>query len=229
MAPHDALEREPASLCRAIPLDCDHRVLRACGGVDAGIGEERGDPPPVKAYEAKQDLLHVSGFLSHACLGQKNLQLGGYICGMRLARATRGEKYDPRSVPRQPYLPRGLAQHPLAAVAVYRVAKLLRRNEGDLTRAAFRVSHHCDTYQPSAVPLAVSEDLSELPPGLDGLHRILDGELLATLGTTTGQDLAAALGGHAGAEAVGLDALELVGLIRTLHDSNPLIGPSGPG
>ena len=43
------------------------------------------------------------------------------------------------------------------------------------------------------------------------------GELLAALGATAGEDLAAVLGGHAGTEAVGLDTLPLVGLIRALH------------
>ena len=50
---------------------------------------------------------------------------------------------------------------------------------------------------------------------------LLHAETLATLGTTTGQNSTAALGGHAGAEAVGLGALALVRLIRTLHVSFP--------
>ncbi len=46
---------------------------------------------------------------------------------------------------------------------------------------------------------------------------ILDGELLAALGATARENRAAALGGHTSAEAVGLGALPLVGLIRALH------------
>lgn len=45
----------------------------------------------------------------------------------------------------------------------------------------------------------------------------LDGKPLAALGATAGEDGAAALGCHAGAEAVGLCALPLVRLISTLH------------
>lgn len=45
----------------------------------------------------------------------------------------------------------------------------------------------------------------------------LDGQALAALCTTTGQDGATILGGHTSTEAVGLCALPLVGLIRTLH------------
>ena len=52
--------------------------------------------------------------------------------------------------------------------------------------------------------------------------RSLDGQPLAALGTTTGQNGAAALGGHAGTEAVGLGALALVRLVRTLHNDNLL-------
>ena len=50
--------------------------------------------------------------------------------------------------------------------------------------------------------------------------RSLDGQPLAALGTTTGQNGTAALGSHAGTEAMGLGALALVGLIRTLHNDN---------
>ena len=52
--------------------------------------------------------------------------------------------------------------------------------------------------------------------------RRLDGQPLAALGTTTGQNGAAALGGHTGTEAVGLCALALVRLVRTLHNFNLL-------
>ena len=45
-----------------------------------------------------------------------------------------------------------------------------------------------------------------------------DGQALAALGTTTGQNLAAVLGGHAGTEAVDAGALEHAGLESTLHD-----------
>ena len=44
-----------------------------------------------------------------------------------------------------------------------------------------------------------------------------DGQPLAALSTTTGENLATTLGGHAGAEAMALCALPLVGLVRALH------------
>ena len=50
---------------------------------------------------------------------------------------------------------------------------------------------------------------------------VADGEALATLGATTGENGTAALGGHTGAEAVGLGALALVRLVGTLHGYNP--------
>ena len=49
----------------------------------------------------------------------------------------------------------------------------------------------------------------------------LHAQTLATLGTTTSENRAAALGGHTGAETVRLSALALVRLIRALHDVNP--------
>ena len=49
----------------------------------------------------------------------------------------------------------------------------------------------------------------------------LHGETLATLSATAGENGTATLGGHTGAEAVGLGALALVRLVRTLHDYYP--------
>jgi len=49
---------------------------------------------------------------------------------------------------------------------------------------------------------------------------VLDSELLATLGTATGEDGAAALGGHTSTETVALGALALIGLVRTLHSGS---------
>lgn len=50
----------------------------------------------------------------------------------------------------------------------------------------------------------------------------LDGKPLAALGATARENGAAALGCHASTEAVGLCALALVGLVRTLHNVNLL-------
>ena len=51
--------------------------------------------------------------------------------------------------------------------------------------------------------------------------RLLDGQTLAALGTTTGEHSAAALGCHTRTETVSLSTLALVRLISTLHDRNP--------
>lgn len=52
------------------------------------------------------------------------------------------------------------------------------------------------------------------PPGLSS-DRIGNGQLRAAAGAAAGKDLAAVLGGHAGAEAMHLRALALLGLIRS--------------
>ena len=60
--------------------------------------------------------------------------------------------------------------------------------------------------------------------GLDGLHESLvvaHRETLAALGTTTCEHSAAGLGGHTGAETVGLGTLALVRLVGTLHGKHP--------
>ena len=70
-------------------------------------------------------------------------------------------------------------------------------------------------------PRTFRKDFVELKLGLYRPHGLLalvaDGELLAALGTTTCENLTAALCRHPGTEAVALSALPLVGLIRTLH------------
>ena len=111
-------------------------------------------------------------------------------------------------------------QHTLASVSEHRISKSLRRNEGDSCRAAFVASQYCHADKPVIGSLAVREDPPKLLLGLDGLHAKLDGQPLAALGATTRDDVTAALGGHAGAEAVGLSALALVRLVRTLHNDN---------
>ena len=69
------------------------------------------------------------------------------------------------------------------------------------------------------------EDPFKFSLGFDGLHvTSLDGEALAALGTTTGENVTTTLGGHAGTEAVGRRALPLVRLIRTLHFYSSRLG-----
>lgn len=75
------------------------------------------------------------------------------------------------------------------------------------------------------VAFPLREDTLEIRPGFKGFHargtEILDGKALAALGATASENGAAALGGHTSTEAVGLSALALVRLIRTLHDDYP--------
>ncbi len=111
----------------------------------------------------------------------------------------------------------GLAQHTLAPVSEHSVSQPFSTNEGDSRGAAFVTSEHCHAHEPAIGPLATRKDPFEVPLGLDGLHTELDGQPLAALGATTGQNGATTLGGHARAEAVGLGTLALVRLIRTLH------------
>lgn len=122
-------------------------------------------------------------------------------------------------------LPRRLAQDALAAVAVHGIPKTLRRDEGDPCGVALVELSHSDAQERIVEPLPAREDLLKIALGFDGLHLLyLDGELLAALGAATGENLTAALGGHTGAETVGLGALALVGLIRTLHSYSSRLG-----
>lgn len=74
---------------------------------------------------------------------------------------------------------------------------------------------------------SLSERTLELQPRLQCPHAscvtlvVAHRKTLATLGTTTGEYGTAALGGHTGAEAVGLGALALIGLVGTLHGYYP--------
>jgi hypothetical protein len=65
--------------------------------------------------------------------------------------------------------------------------------------------------------------------GLDVLvgHGIADGQLVATLGATAGEDGAAILGGHAGTEAMLVDALPVAGLKSSLHGRNSNLKDEG--
>ena len=120
---------------------------------------------------------------------------------------------------------RGLTQDALAPVPKDGVSKALRCNEGDPTRIAFVERCYSDSQKGVVVPSPLREDPLKISLGLDGLHQTsLDSETLAALCTTTGENGTAALGGHAGTEAVGGGALALVGLIRTLHSYSSRLG-----
>ena len=115
-----------------------------------------------------------------------------------------------------------LSQDALAPIPEDRISQSLRRNEGDSCTAAFVFPQYCHADEPMIGSLATREDPFKIPFGLDGLHAKLDGQPLAALGATTCEDGAAALGGHTGTETMGLSALALVGLVRTLHDETLL-------
>ena len=62
------------------------------------------------------------------------------------------------------------------------------------------------------------EQIADVRTGLDGIHkRILDGEALAALGTTSSQHCTSPLGGHAGTESMAFSALARVGLVSAFH------------
>ena len=121
---------------------------------------------------------------------------------------------------------RRFAQHALGPISQDSVSKTLRCSEGDPTRIAFA---HSITYNHSHQGMVIAPspciDTLEIRPGFNGLHAQarckLDGEALAALGTTASEHSAAALGGHTGAETVGLGTLALIRLVRTLHDFYP--------
>lgn len=119
------------------------------------------------------------------------------------------------------------AHNPLASVAKNCVAQSLSSSKSNATgRAALLwcCSYDCRK-QPTLYTLSCGKNAFKVTARLDGAQRgtfsQLDGQPLATLGTTTGEDLTAALGSHTGAEAVALCALALVRLIRTLHGNPP--------
>lgn len=63
------------------------------------------------------------------------------------------------------------------------------------------------------------EQLGNLSAGFDGIQRrpSLNAETLASFGATSGENGAAALGGHASTEAVALGALASVRLVSAFH------------
>ena len=61
------------------------------------------------------------------------------------------------------------------------------------------------------------EEIGNLDARLYRIHENLDGETLATLCATAGQDGASALGGHTSTEAMALRTLASVRLISALH------------
>ena len=134
---------------------------------------------------------------------------------MRLRR--REENYV-KTVPRKGARAGGLSEDPLAPVPEDGIPKPLSSDEGDPSRDALVAAGNSNSQERIVVAPPAREDPLKITLGFDGLHEpLLDGETLATLGTTTGQDGAAALGGHAGTEPVGGGALALVRLVGALH------------
>ncbi len=121
--------------------------------------------------------------------------------------------------------PRRFSQNPLTPISKNGIAKPFSRNEGNPARVAFVRPGYTNSQERIVVSLPPREDPLKFSLGFDGLHEHwLDGELLAALGTTTGENLASSLGGHTSTETVGLCALALVGLIRTLHSYSSQLG-----
>jgi len=85
-------------------------------------------------------------------------------------RVPRGKEDDLVTLARHATLACSFAKHPLAAVPVDSVTKSLRRDEGDLTVAAFIILEHRYAHEPAIGPLPAGEDRLKFPSGFDGLH-----------------------------------------------------------
>lgn len=139
-------------------------------------------------------------------------------------RIPRGKENDVLTLKREATQTCSLPQHSLAPVTPHGITQAPSCHEGNPALGVHVRGERGHTHEPRALALTTREDLFEILTGLDGLHRAeLDGEALAALGTTTGKDGTTTLGRHTGAEAMGLGALALVRLIRTLHDANLLV------
>lgn len=88
-----------------------------------------------------------------------------------VACVARRKENDLRSVERQTIGACCFPQNSFASVAIHRVAKSLRRNEGDFSQAAFVILQNCSADEPVINPLSAGEDLIKLPFGFDGLHK----------------------------------------------------------
>ena len=151
-------------------------------------------------------------------LRHQPLECLGHLIGVRIMCRRGGKHNRARSRSGHPAPSRRLSHDTLAPVAKDGISKPLSCDEGDLSRTAFVVTQNSYAQELAAMPSPAREYLFELRPGLDGLHLpVRDGQPLATLGATTGEDGTAALGGHTGTEAVALGPLALVRLVSTLH------------
>lgn len=159
--------------------------------------------------------------------GTKGIKRRGHLLRGGAARARCSEQDDLPTSRRKPAAVRGLTEHTFRPVAHHGATESLCSSEGDPTRIAFAdgiTYNHSD--QRMVVTPSLGEHPLEVPAGLDGLHAsrlllVAHRQTLAPLGAATGEHGAAALGGHTGTEAVGLGALALIRLIRTLHGVHP--------
>ena len=115
---------------------------------------------------------------------------------------------------------RGLPQHPFAPIAKDGVTQAFGSNKCHPAVDVLVTLKHGYAHKRASIPSSAREDPLKILLGLDGLHRgalVRDGKALAALRATARENLTAALGGHAGAEAVGLGTLPLVWLVGALH------------
>ena len=119
----------------------------------------------------------------------------------------------------------GLTENPLAPVPKDGVSKPFGRSESNPCMIALACLGHANPQERAVQPLSTREDPLKFLLGFDGLHETsLNGKALAALGTTAGENVAAGLGCHTGAETMGRSALPLVWLIRTLHFYSSRLG-----
>ena len=164
------------------------------------------------------------------------LQTGAQVRGRREPRRIPGRDHDIHR--RQAVLvhPEGLARETLDAIARHSRAEGARRNGQTQPWIILIIGQHRQT------KISVGEFSAALPYGakfgrlvqtfarlerqrLDWLgdrkvpSNALRAESLAALGTTTGQQVAAALGGHAGTKSMGTGTMQIAGIKSTFHST----------
>ena len=173
----NALDAQPNAFGRAVALNCLKRVLGAGRCIDAMASKQgRYDPlipsdgtqtPP---RERRGSLCDVIFHLSRTKLLQQTGKCLGDFRWVAVVRLPGGKKNDLLPITGQVALTSSLSQDPLASVPVNGVSKPFRRDEGDLTWAAFVILQHRYAHEPMVGPLPTGEDRLKFPSGFDGLH-----------------------------------------------------------
>jgi hypothetical protein len=123
--------------------------------------------------------------------------------------------------------PRDLAQAALHPVPQHGIAELLRGGETDAWRRGIAAGAHLDHHAGHGSIIRPCGG-NEILPSLQAFHvtgiRRSGRKALAALGAAAGENIAAANGRHARAEAMATLADELRGLVGALHVRNSVLG-----